>query len=287
MKEIAILSGKGGTGKTSLVAAFAALADKQIVLGDCDVDAANLALLMPGADDSPEPFFAGQRARIDEDECTGCGACVDVCRFDALEMRDNAPSVDDLSCEGCRACRLVCPSDAIHFVDNRSGTIYQRETSAGPLVHASLGIAQDNSGKLVTRVRELARRIAGERGIDRILFDGPPGIGCPVHATVGGVNLVVAVTEPTPSGLHDVERLLELTTHFRLQTVVVVNKFDLNLEMTESLHRKADDRGAFFGGGIPFNAEVPRALAKGDSPLSVPIVSEAIEEIWNFIEKLT
>ena len=286
MKEIAILSGKGGTGKTSLVAAFATLANEQVVLGDCDVDAANLALLMPGSDDCPEPFFAGQRARIEEAKCAGCGACVEVCRFDALEMRDKAPSVDDLACEGCKACRLICPGDAIHFIDNRSGTIYQRETPDGPLVHASLGIAQDNSGKLVTRVRSLARKLAEERGIDTVLLDGPPGIGCPVHATLGGVGLVVAVTEPTPSGLHDVERLLELTTHFQLQTVVVVNKFDLNLELTESLHRKADERGASYVGGIPFHEDVPRALAKGDSPLRVPIVSEALQRIWVFIEKL-
>ena len=168
--QIAMASGKGGTGKTSLVAAFATLANEQVVLGDCDVDAANLALLMPGTDECSEPFFAGQSARIDIDKCAGCGACVEVCRFRALKMTDQAPLVDDLVCEGCRACRLICPGDAIHFIDNRSGIISQRETPAGPLVHASLGIAQDNSGKLVTRVRSLARRVAEERGIDTVLL---------------------------------------------------------------------------------------------------------------------
>jgi MinD superfamily P-loop ATPase len=286
MREIAVLSGKGGTGKTSFVAAFATLANEPVVLGDCDVDAANLALLMPGTDDSPEPFFAGRRARIDAAKCSGCATCVEVCRFRALEMGDETPLVSDLACEGCMACRLVCPDDAVYSVENLSGAIYQRETPVGPLVHASLGIAQDNSGKLVTKVRSRARQLAEERGIDTVLLDGPPGIGCPVHATLGGVGLVVAVTEPTPSGVHDVERLLDLTTHFQLRTVVVVNKFDLNLEMTESLHRTADKRGASFSGGVPFHEDVPRALAKGNSPLQVPIVSEAIQRIWTYIESL-
>jgi MinD superfamily P-loop ATPase len=262
------------------------LANKPVVLGDCDVDAANLALLMPGTDDSPEPFFAGKRARVDATKCSGCAACVEVCRFHALEMVDNTPLVNDLACEGCMACRFVCPNDAIYSVESRSGTIYQRETPVGPLIHASLGIAQDNSGKLVTRVRSRARSLAEKRGIDTVLFDGPPGIGCPVHATLGGVSLVVAVTEPTPSGVHDVVRLLDLTTHFQLRTVVVVNKFDLSLKMTESLHRTADERGAFFGGGVPFHEDVPRALAKGNSPLQVPIVSEALQKVWSYIENL-
>lgn len=286
MREIAILSGKGGTGKTSFVAAFATLANEPVVLGDCDVDAANLALLIPGTDDRPEAFFAGKKARIDEDKCIGCAACIDVCRFDALKMSNNISLVDDILCEGCTACTLVCPEDAIHFIENRSGSIYQRETAVGPLVHASLGIAQDNSGKLVTRVRERSRTLAGKRGIDMVLYDGPPGIGCPVHATLSDVNLVVAVTEPTPSGVHDVRRLLDLTTHFDIRTVVVVNKFDLNQELTDSLHAEADERGAAFIGGVPFHEDVPRALAKGDSPLTVPLVREALCRIWTFIEKM-
>ena len=287
MREIAILSGKGGTGKTSFVAAFATLAKEPVVLGDCDVDAANLALLMPGTDDRQEAFFAGKRARIDEELCIGCGDCMEVCRFDALKMsdKDNVPQVDDLMCEGCTACTLVCPEDAIHFIENRSGSIYQRETTVGPLVHASLGIAQDNSGKLVTRVRERARNLAEERGIDMVLYDGPPGIGCPVHATLSGVSLVIAVTEPTPSGVHDVERLLELSTHFDLKTVIVVNKFDLNQELTHALQHVAEARGASLIGGVPFHEGVPRALAKGESPLAVPIVREALQRIWTHIEK--
>jgi MinD superfamily P-loop ATPase len=285
MREIAILSGKGGTGKTSFVGAFATLAKERVVLGDCDVDAANLALLLPGKDESEEPFFAGRRARIDEDKCAGCAACMAVCRFRALSTNGTASRVDDLACEGCGACALVCPEDAIRFVANRSGTIYQRETPAGPLVHASLGIAQDNSGKLVTRVRSLAKQLATARGIDTVLYDGPPGIGCPVHATLSGVSTVVAVAEPTPSGVHDVERLLDLTAHFQIQTLVIVNKFDLNPELTESLRRAVEERGVSFIGGVPFNEEVPRALARGEGPLQVPMVREALQRVWALIEK--
>ncbi len=281
MKEITVLSGKGGTGKTSFVAAFAALATEHMVLGDCDVDAANLALLLPGKDTFAEPFFAGRRARFSEERCAGCGECVAVCRFEALEMSPSCvPVVEDLSCEGCGACALICPEDAVRFVKNRSGTLYQRETRGGPLVHAALGVAEDNSGKLVTRVRERARTLADGMNIDLVMYDGPPGIGCPVHAALGGVNLVVAVTEPTPSGLHDLARLLELTAHFHIETVVVVNKFDLNPSFAEALQTTAKQKGGRLIGRVPFDANVPRALAEGSSPLAVPAVREALQHIW-------
>jgi MinD superfamily P-loop ATPase len=287
VREIVVLSGKGGTGKTSFVAAFAELAGKGVALGDCDVDASNLALLMPGEDVDEEPFFAGLRARIDENRCSLCSSCVDVCRYDALTMEDGqVPRVNDLNCEGCRACSVVCPEEAFTYVENRSGTLFMRETKVGPLIHASLGIAQDNSGKLVTRVRERVRTLAEERGIDTILIDGPPGIGCPVHASLTGIGLVVAVTEPTPSGAHDLERLLDLCTHFKLKAVVIVNKFDLNGKSTFKFERISEERGAELIGGVPFNKEVPMALARGAGPLTVPVVREALERIWARIELL-
>ncbi len=286
MRDIVVASGKGGTGKTSVIAAFAKLAKERIVLGDCDVDASNLALLMPGTDVEEEPFFAGLRARIDEDKCSACGNCVDACRFDAMTLGpDLFPVVDDLTCEGCRACSVVCPEEAIVYVENRCGTLYMRETDEGPLIHASLGIAQDNSGKLVTRVRERAHALAEERGISTVLLDGPPGIGCPVHATLSGASLVIAVTEPTPSGVHDLKRLLDLCSHFKIKVAVIVNKFDLNNKLTSEIDKTVKDRGSELLGGVPFHKDVPRALARGESPLAVPIVNEALTRIWNHVEE--
>lgn len=284
MKEIAIVSGKGGTGKTSIVAAFAEIQQNQVVLGDCDVDASNLALLIPGLDVKEEPFFAGLRARIDEDRCSLCGECVEVCRFQALSLKDNlVPKVDKLACEGCRACSVVCGEEAISYDENRAGTLYMRETAAGPLIHAALGVAQDNSGKLVAEVRERARAEAEERGIDTILLDGPPGIGCPVHAAISGVSLVVAVTEPTPSGTHDLARLLKLCDHFKLKVVVIVNKYDLHGSWKPELEKIIERNGVDLVGTVPFHRDVPMALARGESPLSVPIVRESLERIWDRI----
>jgi MinD superfamily P-loop ATPase len=285
VREIVVLSGKGGTGKTSFVAAFAKLTKEKIVLGDCDVDASNLALLMHGKDVTEEPFFAGQRARVDHGLCTLCGECVDVCRYGAMTLGETL-EIDDLKCEGCHACSVVCPVDALSYVENRCGTLYERETEAGPLVHAALGIAQDNSGKLVSLVRERARALAETRKIQTVILDGPPGIGCPVHAALSGVSLVVAVTEPTPSGVHDLKRLLELCVHFSLKVVVVINKFDLNEESTTELKNIIENNGGRLIGHVPFDRNVPMALARGESPLAVPVVREAVERIWESIDSL-
>lgn len=285
MKEIAVVSGKGGTGKTSFVAAFANLAQNQIVLGDCDVDASNLGILCPGTDIDEEPFYAGLRVSIDKEKCFMCGNCVEVCRYDALSLGDDlVPQVSSLDCEGCRACSVVCPVDALTFGEKRSGTIQIRETASGPLIHASLGMAEDNSGKLVSRVREKARLLAESRQIDTILLDGPPGIGCPVHATLSGIDLVVAVTEPTPSGLHDLDRLIELCSHFKLQVLVVVNKYDLNRELTDALETKTGKNGAHFIGRVPFHPDVPMALARNATPLEVPVVRDAVHKIWDRVQ---
>jgi len=284
MKEIVILSGKGGTGKTSLAAAFAHLAGHPIALGDCDVDAANLALLLPGDDVRTEPFFAGQRARVDAELCTGCGECEVACRYDAIPVLDELAQPDDLLCEGCRACEVVCPEGAISFIDNRAGTLLWRETAVGPMVHGALGIAQDNSGKLVAKVREETRRIAEERGLDLVLLDGPPGISCPVHAALGNVDLVVAVTEPSPSGVHDLKRLLELTRHFDLETVVIVNKFDLNPAMTEETEDLARRFHAVPVGRVPFDEDIPRALRRHETPLVIPSIAQALAEVWEAIK---
>jgi MinD superfamily P-loop ATPase len=285
VREIVFVSGKGGTGKTSFAAAFAHLAGSPVVLGDCDVDAANLALLLPGEDVHAEPFFAGQRAVVNSELCNGCGACELVCRYDAIQVTDELARVADLRCEGCHGCKVICPEDAIGFSANRAGTLFLRETQVGPLVHGALGIAQDNSGKLVAKVREDVRRVGEERGIDLAILDGPPGIGCPVHAAIGRTDLVVAVTEPSPSGAHDLERLLELTHHFDLETVVIVNKFDLNPALAAEIEALSRGMGAEPIGRVPFDEEVPRALRRYETPLAVPSVAKFLGRAFESINE--
>jgi MinD superfamily P-loop ATPase len=282
VKEIALVSGKGGTGKTSFLASFAQLRGGSVVMGDCDVDAANLSLFFPAEDHSRVPFFAGYTAAIDTETCDGCLACLEVCRFGAIALADDdLPRIEPLSCEGCRACSVVCPSEAIRFEMNRVGNVFQRETGCGPLIHARLDIAQGNSGKLVADVRHLARNTAVDRGIDLVLLDGPPGIGCPVHAALGGVDLAIAVTEPTPSGLHDLERVLDLLCHFKIESAVLVNKWDLNPAMTEAIERSSRDRGARTLGRVPFDGRVAMALAQGRTPLAVGPIRRSLRRIWD------
>lgn len=287
MKEIVVLSGKGGTGKTSLTASFALLAEQKISLGDCDVEAANLALLITGNNTSEESFVAGQTAFVNSEACTACGACVEVCRYAAIIIPADARAaiVDDIPCEGCRACSVVCPTDAISFSDVRVGTIFQRKTAVGPMIHAELGIAQDNSGKLVSRVRKETRSRAEASGIELAILDGPPGIGCPVHAAITGVSLVVAVTEASSSGLHDLERLLELCKHFNAKAVVIINKYDLCVEVTEKIERLAEELNIRIVGKIPFDENIPRALARREAPIAIPRIRETIQQIWNDIKQ--
>jgi MinD superfamily P-loop ATPase len=276
-----VISGKGGTGKTSILASLASLAASvsPVTTADCDVDAADLGLLLPGEDIRTEPFWSGRRARIDADSCTLCGLCAEQCRAAAICVEDFAV-VDPLACEGCGVCALVCPMEAVSFAGNQAGVWMERRTAFGPLIHAALGIAQDNSGKLVARVREEARSVARRDGIDLILVDGPPGIGCPVHASLTGCDLALVVTEPTPSGEHDLERVLELLDHFRVPAAVLINKHDLSAEFTgriEALARRAD---AQVVGKLPFSPEVPRALARGELPLTIEAVASRLTEAW-------
>jgi MinD superfamily P-loop ATPase len=229
MKELAIVSGKGGTGKTSLAAAFAALADKKVLV-DCDVDAADLRLVMQPEVMRKEAFIGGQKALIREEDCTACGLCVVNCRFRAITYPPSAegtamvkPRINPIFCEGCRVCERICRVGAVALEPNESGQWFVSGTPYGPLVHARLGIAQGNSGKLVTLVRHEAKAIAEQRGLDLIIIDGPPGVGCPVIASITGVDLVLAVTEPTLSGRHDLQRVVELAAHFRIPVMLCIN----------------------------------------------------------------
>ena len=281
MKQLVVISGKGGTGKTSILASFAQLAasESPLAIADCDVEAPDLALLLAGPDIRTEEFWSGRRARIDAEICMLCGLCAEQCRADAIRI-EHLPFVDPLACEGCGVCALVCPDDAVSFVDNQAGVWMERRTAFGPLIHAALGVAQDNSGKLVAQVRQEARAAAERDGIDLILVDGPPGIGCPVHASVTGCDLAVVVTEPTPSGEHDLERVLGLLDHFRVPAAVLVNKHDLWPELTTRIEELAKKTNAAVVGRLPFSPEVPRALARGELPLAVEAVAVPLADAW-------
>jgi len=284
MKQIVIISGKGGTGKTSLVASLASLAGTS-VLADCDVDAADLHMVVQPETVSSNDFVGGKTAVIDDDACTGCGLCETLCRYDAISGGMD-PEVDPIACEGCGVCAWFCPEKAIDMADAVEGEWYHSETRFGPMVHARLNPAGENSGKLVSLLRAEARSIAEGRGIDTVLVDGSPGIGCPVIASVTGADLVLVVTEPTLSGLHDFERVIGLTNHFGIPSMVVVNKADINEENARRLETTATRLGTGIAGRIRFDPAVTEAQIEG-----VPLVefssdgaSSDVAEVWKRVQ---
>jgi MinD superfamily P-loop ATPase len=276
MKEVVILSGKGGTGKTSIVGSLAALAERK-VLADCDVDAADLHLLLNPSTKETAEFWSGQVAHIDPDRCNECGLCQDLCRFEAI--RDY--QVDPVSCEGCGFCYQICPAEAITMKECLSGHWFISETKYGPLIHARLGIAQENSGKLVAQVRQQAKKIAGEQALDYIISDGPPGIGCPVISSLSGASLALLITEPTLSGIHDLERVLSVCRHFGIPAVVCINKYDLNDDNSRQIESYCARQGISVASKIPFDNVVTEALVHG-----VPVVEYSAGDVSQEIEKL-
>ncbi len=262
MPEIVILSGKGGTGKTSLTAAFAHLAGNKI-LCDLDVDAPDLHLILKPETIRTEEFFSGNEAVIHREVCTGCGICRDMCRYGAINEEKGAFSVNPLQCEGCKVCVHFCPVGAVEFPQRHCGQWYVSETRFGPMVHARLFPGQENSGKLVTLLKRRAKEIARDRGQDLILCDGAPGIGCPVISSLAGATLAVAVTEPTPSGRHDLERVLSLCNHFRLPAGVIVNKWDINKEQTGRIEELCEAGGIRLLGRLPHDPVVTGAMVRG------------------------
>lgn len=279
IREIVIVSGKGGTGKTSLAAAFAALA-KNGILCDADVDAADLHLLMQPEVKKRTDFMGGSKAVINPDLCTGCGTCRTLCRFDAISDRYE---VDPIRCEGCGVCVDFCPEQAIDFPVQRCGEWYISATRFGPMVHARLGIAEENSGRLVSLVRKETRQLAEERGLDLILTDGPPGIGCPVIAAIGGATALVIVVEPTVSGIHDMERVVDLAAHFRVPGMVIVNKYDLNIEMTETIEQLAVQRNLVVLGRVPFDPVFTRSMVQGQTLFEYGAETptrQVVRDIW-------
>ncbi|MFW6189458.1 MAG: ATP-binding protein [Planctomycetota bacterium] len=264
-RELIVISGKGGTGKTTVTSSLAALLGEQ-VLADCDVNAADLHLLLEPRLVEAEDFLGGREATIDPETCVACGECAEACHFDAMGAAPDGGSyrVDELACEGCGLCGLVCPVDAVEVSRARTGSTFLSATPYGPLAHARLDVGAENSGRLVTGVRERAADLAAERGGDRIIGDGPPGTSCPVIASVTGADLALVVTEPTVAGVHDLKLALELTDHFGVPALVCINKCDLNPEQAELIRRMVEGTGAEVVGEVPFDEEVNRALHAGE-----------------------
>jgi MinD superfamily P-loop ATPase len=286
MKELIVISGKGGTGKTSIISAFASLAENK-VLCDADVDAADLHLIMDPNVVQRTDFQSGNTAVINKDPCTECGLCREMCRFNAISAEYKVNSID---CEGCGVCVYFCPERAIDFPVNTCGEWFISDTRFGKMVHARLGIAEENSGKLVTLVRQEARKLAEAKNLDLILTDGPPGVGCPVIASIGGASAVLIVTEPTVSGKHDMERVAQLAAHFKIPALVCVNKFDLNLELTREIEKYAEEKEIACLGRIPFDPIFTKAMIQAQTVFEYDgqsNVGDAIRGTWQRLsEKL-
>lgn len=279
MKELLIISGKGGTGKTSITAAFASLASN-MVMCDADVDAADLHLLMQPTPREINNFSGGNLAVINTEKCTECGQCIELCRFDAIS---DDFKVDEISCEGCGVCYDLCPEKAIDFPQQVCGRWFISDAKFGPMVHARLGIAEENSGRLVSLIRQQAKELAEKEKKNLIITDGPPGVGCPVIASLGGVTAVVIVAEPTVSGLHDMKRVVELAAHFKIPGMVCVNKFDLNLDKTTEIENFAREKNIRILGRIPFDASFTKSMIQGQNIIEYDETMEicrTIKDIW-------
>ena len=288
MKQLVILSGKGGTGKTSVAAAFAHLASDgkrhiSSVLADADVDAANLELVLAPRKLEQEEFWGGKVAMIDRAACDGCGRCETICRFDAIYKANDKYTVDPIACEGCAACAYGCPTEAITMSDQIAGEWYRSMSRYGPLFHAALYPAQENSGKLVTLLKQRAKALALDAAYDLLLVDGPPGIGCPVISAASGADLALIIAEPSVAGVHDMRRILETTEHFGVDTVVCINKADLYPQGATEIETYCREHGTELIGSIPFDLDVTRAMTKGDPVTAYEpkgAASQALHGIW-------
>lgn len=288
MQEITLVSGKGGTGKTSITAAFA-LINQNMVLADCDVDASDLHLILSPDIIQTQPFIGGKKAKINADLCSACGSCYDLCRFDAIAVvsknTESLYSIDPIACEGCGVCVWNCPESAITLKDNTSGESYVSKTRAGIMVHAKLFAAQENSGKLVTEVRKKAREIAKENNNEIILIDGPPGISCPVIASITNTQKVIIVVEPSLSGIHDLLRIHELIDHFKIKSYLIINRWDTNTELTQQIEQKAEELHMAMVGKIPYTPAFIESQIQGKSitEYDTDNWSDVIQNIWSKI----
>ena len=282
MRELVVISGKGGTGKTSLTAAFGSLADNHL-LCDTDVDAADLHLLLDPQIRERHEFIGGSKAKIIAQDCSGCGLCTELCRFAAI---NDDFRVDPIDCEGCGVCRAFCPEGAIDFQPRKCGEWFVSATRFGPLVHARLGIGEENSGKLVSLIRKEARIRAEQDRLDLIITDGPPGIGCPVIASITGASAVLLVVEPTVSGLHDMRRVAELARHFKIPAMICINKYDLNEEMSKEIESETDSLELITVGRIPFDPGFTRAMVAGQTIVEYDpysLLAQTVNSIWRTV----
>ena len=289
MKEIVVISGKGGTGKTSVTASFAVLGGKDVVIADCDVDAADMHILLKPDYAQSEDFYSGVIAKINQDACISCNKCKEVCRFDAIPIIDKKYIVDELSCEGCGYCALVCPTKAIDMEEDNVGKWHISETRLGnTLVHAKLGIGAENSGKLVAKVKNEAKRIAKETGKEFVLIDGSPGIGCPVVSSLSGASFVVLVTEPTVSGQHDLERVYALVKKFNIKAGCIINKYDLNNNVTNTIKEFLNKEGIVHIADLPYNENFTKAMTEGKTIVEIKKcdISQIIEKSWELIKNI-
>lgn len=289
VKQLVILSGKGGTGKTTVAAALAHLASREvpIVMADADVDAANLELVLSPQVREEGEFTGGGLAAIDAEVCIACGACADACRFEAIIREDGTYAVDELGCEGCGACGYVCPVGAIEMHRRLDGKWFRSQARYGPLFHAHLFAARENSGKLVTLIEDKARGLALEQGVDYVVVDGPPGIGCPVIAAISGMDVALLVTETTVSGVHDLRRVVGVAQHFGVPALVVINKVDLNAGQAEEIAGFCAGHGVEVVGRIPYGDVVTEAMVQGQPVTAYTDgrVAEALRGAWAQVKR--
>jgi len=286
--ELAIISGKGGTGKSSISAAFATIEDK-VILADCDVDAANLYLLFNPVNEKEKVYIAGHKAVVDVSVCTGCGLCESYCRFGAIKINDGSVTISEVSCDGCFLCSHICPVKAIRMVRNDKSRMYSGSFRNGIMVYGRLAPGEENSGKLVNMVREEAKNASKANGIEIIILDGPPGIGCPVISTVTGADAIVIVTEPTLSGLSDLERVHPIAAKFSSSVGVIINKHDLNSHMASRIEEWCSSHGTPVIGRLPFDSSVTEAMVAGKSVIELYPgieISKDLIEMWNKIKQL-
>lgn len=284
MKELLVVSGKGGTGKTTIAAALAVFVQDKVI-ADCDVDAADLWLVLHPTSTTENGFEGLSKAVVDRDKCMGCGFCFEVCRYDAVSFEDQVAIISKDLCEGCGVCFRCCPCEAIAMAPNIAGSVMESQTPYGYMVHAQLGVGEENSGRLVAEVRKRAREAAERLNSKYVLIDGPPGIGCPVISSTSGVDMAVVVTEPTVAGRHDLERILDLLSHFKVPAVVCINKSDLDEERSLEIARYCSSRGVEVVGEIPFDEDVPRTLAQGQALSRGQAAGEA-RRVWERVRSL-